>query len=132
MSERLRPETEATAYRVVQEALTNVAKHGHANACRVYLQRLTSTLLVTVEDDGVGFDPARLGERGVSRGLGLLGIRERVSQLEGTTRLESAPGKGTRVTVELPAQVEAKQPDVTEGDHSHLLEVTAIHEAIRG
>jgi signal transduction histidine kinase len=132
MSDRLLAETEATAYRVIQEALTNVAKHAHATACRVYLQRLTSTLLVTVEDDGVGFEPARLSERGVSRGLGLIGIRERVSQLKGTTRIESAPGKGTRVTVELPAQVVATQPALTEVDQSPLVEPTAIHEASRG
>jgi signal transduction histidine kinase len=132
MSDRLLPETEATAYRVIQEALTNVAKHAHATACRVYLQRLTSTLLVTVEDDGVGFEPARLSERGVSRGLGLIGIRERVSQLEGTTRLESAPGNGTRLTVELPAQIVATPPAMTEVDQSPLVERTAIHEASRG
>ena len=132
MSDRLRPETEAAAYRVIQEALTNVAKHAHATVCRVYLQRLTSTVLVTVEDDGIGFEPARLSERGVSRGLGLMGIRERVSQLEGTTRLESAPGKGTRLTVELPAQVAATQPDAAEVGQSPLIERTAVHEASRG
>lgn len=132
MGDRLRPETEATTYRVIQEALTNVAKHAQATACRVYLQRLTTTLLVTVEDNGVGFEPARLSERGVSRGLGLVGIRERVSQLEGTMRLESAPGKGTRLTVELPAHAAATQPVVTEVDQSPLVEPTAIHEASGG
>ena len=57
MDERLSPETEAAAYRIVQEALTNVAKHAQATSCRVYLQRLPHTLLVTIEDDGIGFDP---------------------------------------------------------------------------
>ena len=132
MSDRLRPEIEAAAYRVVQEALTNVAKHADATACRVYLQHLTSTILVTVEDDGVGFEPARLSEHGVSRGLGLIGIRERVSHLEGTTRLESAPGKGTRLTVELPAQVEPTQPAVADVDPTPLLDRTVIHESGRG
>jgi len=107
MDERLQPETEAAAFRIVQEALTNVVKHAHASSCRVYLQRLTNTLLVTVEDDGIGFaaGPTGLGDR--SPGLGLISIRERASRLGGTLRLESAPGKGTRLTVEVPARIDA-------------------------
>jgi signal transduction histidine kinase len=105
MDDRLMPEIEASVYRIVQEALTNVARHARATSCRIYLQRLPATILVTVEDDGVGFDPSE-GERAESRrGLGLISIRERVGNLKGTVRLESAPGKGTRLTVELPAQV---------------------------
>ena len=104
MDERLMPETEAGAYRIVQEALTNVAKHARATACRVYLQRLPNTVLITIEDDGAGFDPAEMQGRSGTRGLGLVGIRERVAQLRGTLRLETAPGKGTRLTVELPAR----------------------------
>jgi signal transduction histidine kinase len=108
MDQRLAPEIETAAYRIVQEALTNVAKHARASTCRVYLQRLPNTLLITVEDNGAGFDPA--GDR---PGLGLVGIRERASQLRGTVRLESTPGKGTRLTVELPARarVADAQPD---------------------
>jgi signal transduction histidine kinase len=107
MPERLTPETEAAAYRIVQEALTNVAKHAQATACRVYLQRLTNTVLITIEDNGVGFDPA--AAQTVDSGLGLVGIRERVSQLQGTFRLETAPGKGTRLTAELPARVRSDE-----------------------
>jgi signal transduction histidine kinase len=106
MPERLTPETEAAAYRIVQEALTNVAKHAKATVCRVYVQRLVNTVLVTIEDDGIGFEPDKTA-RSADRGLGLIGIRERVAQLKGTLRLESAPGKGTRLTAELPAQVRA-------------------------
>jgi len=105
MEERLTPETEASAYRIIQEALTNVAKHARASVCRVYLQRLLHTVLITIEDDGVGFDPAEIDRADERRGLGLLGIRERVSELRGTVRIESASGKGTRLTVELPARV---------------------------
>ena len=104
MDERLASETEATAFRIVQEALTNVAKHAHATSCRVYLQRLTNTVLITVEDDGTGFDIADAAPASPRRGLGLLGIRERVAQQRGTFRLESSPAKGTRLTVELPAR----------------------------
>ena len=102
MDERLAPEIEAAAYRIVQEGLTNVAKHAKATSCRVYLQRLTKTVLITIEDDGVGFDESEAaGPR--RHGLGLIGIRERATQLRGTFRIETARDKGTRLTVELPA-----------------------------
>lgn len=103
MDERLQTETEVTAYRIIQEALTNVARHAQAQSCRVYLQRLAATVLITIEDDGVGFDPEQATRPETRRGLGLLGIRERASLVRGTLRLESARGSGTRITVELPA-----------------------------
>jgi signal transduction histidine kinase len=107
MQERLAPATEAAAYRIVQEALTNVANHARAAECRVQLQRLPSTVLVIVDDNGLGFDPTAADS--VRSGLGLIGIRERVAQLMGTLRLESAPGKGTRLTVVLPVAPQAEQ-----------------------
>ena len=103
MDDRLLPEIETSVYRIVQEGLTNVARHARAGSCRVYLQRLPTTVIVTVEDDGVGFEAAEVDRAGSRRGLGLIGIRERVANLKGTVRLESVPGKGTRLTVELPA-----------------------------
>lgn len=105
MDERFTPDIEASIYRIVQEALTNVAKHARATTCRVYLQRLPHTILITVEDNGAGFDPDAAGAPTHRPGIGLIGIRERVAQLRGTVRLESAPGNGTRLTVELPARV---------------------------
>ncbi len=116
MDERLTPEIEVSAYRIVQEALTNVAKHARATACRVYLQRLPNTILITVEDDGVGFDAAEAERAGRHRGLGLIGIRERASYLRGTVRLESAPGKGTRLTVEVPARSRAREDESLNAD----------------
>ena len=104
MERRVASELEIAAYRVVQEALTNVSKHAQATSCRVYLQRLPYSLLVTVEDDGVGFDQARLDGKDERPGVGLLGIRERVARLGGTFRLDAHVGKGTRVTIELPAK----------------------------
>jgi two-component system, NarL family, sensor histidine kinase UhpB len=104
MEDRLPPETEAAAYRIVQEALTNVVRHAQALSCRVYLQRLAHTVVITVEDDGIGFDVQRLEDSPRTGGVGLLGIRERVTQLGGTLRIESTRGKGTRLTVELPAK----------------------------
>jgi signal transduction histidine kinase len=109
VDQRLTADTEAAVYRIVQEALTNVAKHAQATSVRVFLQRLTNTLLVTIEDDGVGFRPEEVAEPGTTRGIGLVGIRERAVQLRGTMRLESAPGKGTRLTVEVPARAREEE-----------------------
>jgi signal transduction histidine kinase len=127
MDERLAPATEAAVYRIVQEALTNVAKHAHATNCRVYLQRLTNTLLVTIEDDGVGFEPADTRSADGTHGLGLVGIRERVAQLHGTVRLEAARGKGTRLTVEVPADTRTGEGDIWTADDSqkHVALTTA-------
>jgi signal transduction histidine kinase len=127
MEGRLGEATEAAAFRIVQEALSNVAKHAQAQSCRVYLHRLTNTLLVTIEDDGAGFDPASLERSGGPRGLGLIGIRERVSQLGGSLRVESAIGRGTQLTVELPVRMEA------EGDVETAAAVKPpIHEVLGG
>jgi signal transduction histidine kinase len=112
IAERMSAEVELAAYRIVQEGLTNVAKHASARACRVYVQRLPHSLLVTVEDDGVGFDLKRKPAADPLRGLGLVGIRERVSGLGGTLRLESTPGQGTRLSAELPVITRPSPPGV--------------------
>jgi signal transduction histidine kinase len=103
MDNRLAPDTEAAAYRVIQEALNNVAKHAGATKCHVFLARQPEVLRVVVEDNGVGFDPSvpRSADR---RGLGLIGIRERASHLNGKVTIDSARGRGTRVIVELPVR----------------------------
>jgi signal transduction histidine kinase len=103
MDGRLAPEVESAAYRIIQEALTNVARHAAATSCRVDLRRLPNTLLVTIADNGVGFDTAA-APPAATHGLGLISIRERVSQLGGTLRLETAMGMGVHLTVELPAR----------------------------
>lgn len=102
MDERLPAEIESAAYRIVQEATTNIAKHAQATECRVHLMR-GDMLRITVEDNGAGFDPAttRNGDR---RGLGLIGMRERASHLNGVVHVDSAPGRGTRITVALPVR----------------------------
>jgi signal transduction histidine kinase len=113
MEERLAPGIETCLYRIVQEALTNVARHAQASHCRVYLQRLPHTVLLTVEDDGRGFTPDLTADGSHPRGLGLLGIEERILEFRGTLTLEAEPGKGTRLTVELPALPrEPRAPEV--------------------
>lgn len=100
---RMPPYTEIAAYRIVQEALTNVVKHADARSCVVTLSRKGDLLEVIVEDDGAGFDPAALNASGGRRGLGLIGMRERAIQLHGAVTVTSAVGHGTRVKCTLPA-----------------------------
>jgi signal transduction histidine kinase len=94
---RLPPDTESTVYRVVQEALTNVAKHAEADHVRVEVTRVNGSVSVVVEDDGCGFDP-----RAASGGLGLVGMRERVELTGGRLEIATADA-GTCVAAELPA-----------------------------
>jgi signal transduction histidine kinase len=90
---------ETILYRIVQEALTNIVRHAQATQVDVLLKKRGERVVVIVEDDGVGFDPyeALRGER-----LGLLGMRERAEMLNGQLTIESAPGKGTTIVVEIP------------------------------
>ncbi|MGH0032406.1 MAG: ATP-binding protein, partial [Myxococcota bacterium] len=93
-------------YRIVQEALANVAQHARAATARVCLTRDADGLTLLVEDDGCGFDPATLPG---TRRLGVLGMRERVELLGGGFEIETAPGAGTKVRVRLPASAVAPQ-----------------------
>ncbi|GBD10112.1 Oxygen sensor histidine kinase NreB [Candidatus Thermoflexus japonica] len=97
--ERLSPAVEITLYRIVQEALTNVVRHAQATRVDVLLERRGDHIVAIVEDNGIGFDPEHAMRDGR---LGLFGIRERVERLGGTLILESAPGSGTTVVVEVP------------------------------
>jgi len=108
LSERLPTDVEVCAYRAIQEGLTNVSRHAHATSCRVFVQRLSSSLIVTVEDDGRGFQTDRDSNGGQSAGLGLVGIRERAVDLGGTFRIESGHGTGTRLTIEFPLTIGAQ------------------------
>jgi signal transduction histidine kinase len=99
---RLHAETERAIYRIVQEGLTNIARHAEATSGSVRLHIETSQATVTIEDDGVGFDVADVERPGKRRGLGLLSIRERVTGLRGTVRIDSTPRQGSRIEVGLP------------------------------
>jgi two-component system, NarL family, sensor histidine kinase DevS len=94
--DRLAADTESTIYRLVQEALTNVAKHARAERVHVEVARENGMVEVVVEDDGRGFDPAA-----ATHGLGLVGMRERVELTGGRLEIRSRPG--TRVMAKLPA-----------------------------
>lgn len=103
MSGRLAPETEAAAYRIIQEALNNVAKHAGATDAKVSMARQPDALRIVVEDNGIGFDASAPRSPG-RRGLGLIGMRERASHLNGKIVIESVRGRGTRIVVELPVR----------------------------
>jgi signal transduction histidine kinase len=96
--ERLPAKVETALFRVTQEALTNIVKHAEAQAVRIVFVRRERSLVLTIEDDGRGFSRAR-----VPRGrLGLVGMRERIASVDGALDIESKPGTGTRLTIEIP------------------------------
>ena len=96
---RLPGEVETTLYRIVQEALTNVAKHAQAGRVSILLRRKDEGAVVVIEDDGTGFDA---GAARHESGLGLTGMRERLGLVGGQLRIETAPGRGTTVVAEVP------------------------------
>jgi signal transduction histidine kinase len=98
---RLAPEIEAAIYRVVQESLHNVAKHAQARCVAVQMSRIKETVLLTIEDDGVGM-PAKVNSPR-SHSFGLAGIKERIASLDGEVRVHSEAGKGTRLEIMVPA-----------------------------
>jgi signal transduction histidine kinase len=95
---RLSPEVETAVYRIVQEALTNVIKHAQAGTVSVVLTRKGDRVVAVIEDDGKGFDPERTDDGR----LGLLGMRERIALVDGRVSVESRPGEGTTIVVEVP------------------------------
>lgn len=97
--ERLQVDVETAVFRVVQEAMTNIARHAKAGRASVAITRHESQVTVVVEDDGVGFNP----EAVPSGRLGLIGMRERVALANGTLEIESSPGHGATVLARFPA-----------------------------
>ncbi len=101
-TDRLPAHVETAVYRVIQEALTNVAKHSKASRVQVTLTRTNGALRALVEDDGIGFDPSTLTDGQAFKSLGLFGMQERMALVGGTLRVESEPGRGTRVELRVP------------------------------
>jgi len=96
VSDNLPEDHKTCVYRIVQEALNNCSKHAYAKNVRVAVRQEPNHLRVSIEDDGKGFDPSR------ARGLGLIGMSERISQLGGILTVDSDPARGTRLRVDLP------------------------------
>lgn len=105
--ERLTPELETALFRVAQEAITNIAKHAGAETVLIQVLERADAIAIEIEDDGAGFDPSSLPPPAArERGLGLLGMRERVELFGGRIEIDSAPGRGTRIAVTAPLRQE--------------------------
>jgi two-component system sensor histidine kinase UhpB len=101
MENRLPPEVEVALFRVIQESLTNIAKHSQASHGWVNLKVGDRVVEVTVQDDGVGFDVDKV-VNAPQRSLGLFGMRERVELMGGNFTVQSGPSTGTRVHIVVP------------------------------
>lgn len=100
---KLPPQVETSLFRVVQEAITNIVKHAEAHNVLLSVEFKDSAIAIEVEDDGKGFDMEAVGlQMDKAPGLGLLGMKERVTLLGGEFHIESQPGSGTRIDIEVP------------------------------
>lgn len=109
-SDELPDEYKTCIYRVVQEALHNCARHSHATTVRIRVEQGPDRLQLAIQDDGKGFDVRQ------TKGLGLLGIQERVARLRGTCHIHSKPGSGTTLSVELPFEEKIRTDYIHETD----------------
>lgn len=101
---RLAPEVETACFRIVQEALTNVVRHARATRVQIELQFADDLLVLSVQDDGCGCDPATMSAHAVAGGsVGLLGMRERAALIGGQLEVESSPECGCTVRLRCPA-----------------------------
>jgi two-component system, NarL family, sensor histidine kinase UhpB len=101
---RLPSQVEITLYRILQEALTNVTKHARATRARIKLGQTDQMLTSSIQDDGIGLDPTRLFPQPGGRGLGLIGIRERLGGVRGTFSIISGVGQGTTLEISIPLE----------------------------
>ena len=99
-------------YRIVQEALTNASRHSEARRAQIVLKAAPDWITATIADDGRGFDLQNIK----GRGLGLLGMEERVRELGGSIDIQSSPGRGTRIYITLPRAEEPRAHDVEDID----------------
>jgi signal transduction histidine kinase len=103
MEARLPPPVEIALFRITQEALTNIVRHANATSVKVTLDVDDRTVLLAVEDNGVGFQiPTVVPEQSDGRGLGLRGMQERVTTLGGELHIQSTPGQGTTIKAKVP------------------------------
>jgi len=106
LEDRLDREIETVAFRIVQEALTNVAKHSGAKAAQVGVERTPRHLRLVVSDEGRGFDPGHPSDADGDEGtVGLRGMRDRAELFGGAIRIDAAPGRGTRIEVVVPLEL---------------------------
>ena len=96
------PQVEIELFRIIQESLINIAKHSRAENVFVVMEKKGDNFFVDIEDDGLGFDTASVfQDRDSTRGLGLMGMKERASFLNWDLKIYSGPGEGTRVSLKV-------------------------------
>jgi signal transduction histidine kinase len=123
----LAPAAEINLYRIVQEALSNVAQHARARRAAVRVAASDGRVRVVVQDDGCGFDQRHVARRGdEERGLGLLAMSERAHLLGGELEVRSSPGRGTRIEVSVPASGAAPATPPAGGDRAAPREGGAV------
>jgi signal transduction histidine kinase len=121
LEKRLPAPVEVTLYRAMQEALTNVARHSDAHNVHVRLQTMPDAVVLSVSDDGRGFDAAAfMRAPPPQHGMGLIGMRERAATYSGHLSIESQPGTGTRVELTLPLGATIESAEEWYGDDSRL------------
>ncbi len=107
---KIEPQLEIALYRIAQEGLSNIAKHAHASAVSLSLHKNERTVILRISDDGKGFRMHNNnGQTNGHAGLGLISMRERAELLDGTFSVQSAPGRGTTLSVTFPLTVVARQ-----------------------
>jgi len=115
--QRLAPEIETALFRVIQEAINNIARHAAARKVEIQLELEDNLAIVSIKDDGIGFDLSELSVTAIkdigsnaslfsnnARGLGLIGIQERIELLGGELDINTAPGSGTHIHIRVPLQ----------------------------
>jgi two-component system sensor histidine kinase UhpB len=129
--ERLPAEMETALYRIIQESLTNVARHAQAHKACILVQEENNMVMASITDDGCGFDQDQLQKvpgPGQERGWGLVGMYERAHLLDGTLTIDSALGHGTTVLAYIPLNnntftqkkhAQASKKDAVEHEHQH-------------
>jgi len=100
--ERLEAKYEFILFRIVQELLNNIVKHAKASSIDVTIDQNTERIVITVADNGHGFDPKAITTKNGQKGLGLNNMRDRIQLIKGQLLADSSPGKGTRIRLELP------------------------------
>ena len=96
-------EAEINVYRIVQESLNNVIKHSDASEAEIKITKVANEVIITIKDDGRGFDTTNFKAKGT--GLGLVGLRERTKMLGGKISINSSVGNGTEIRVNLPVKI---------------------------
>lgn len=104
ISKRLPGHVETALYRCIQESLTNIARHAEAENAMICIEEANEDFLISITDDGIGFDPDKLSIS--SEHIGLTGMQERVKLLDGKFKIESTPGEGTRIAISVPCHNE--------------------------